>query len=1055
MTYEAKNLVTLGGQLKRGVAYQTFGYISATDNVATIVVDGYFNDDRDYFSRNDMITIVDKTVSPTRIANIRVSAIVTGGNVQTELCGSEVSSIVAETVTADDVITNTLTTDYVDFNTSWAGSMQEGRMAWGSDEGTIQVGMPGSNVNLDLGQEMLIRAKNVEGAQINKGECVIIFGASGSKPTVKLINNSEIDASEVIAIATEDVADNGNGYFTTVGLLSDIDTSSWTAGDLLYLDSADGQLTNTRPSFPAHLSHVAHCMFSNAESGVIFVHIHHEKGDDLANFFNGTFRETFNALVTATGGVITMSLEQSGGGDLTMQFSDGLTVLDATPAATIALTAGTDNVPKKNFIYIPQATKVLTLSTTAWPTSEHIKIGFFFASSAAKVEADGGVLINQNWNHHLANGDLQGHMSHIAETVRVGRGYKSGIDGAGTDDYTSSSAGVVTIQYSSGVVRQMHNHTVPALDTSVSGNYSAFNAHATDGGTYFDSTNLFDITVDTTGATLNNRYFNIGLFIVANKTGEFAPALISVPNGSYSTLTAAQADSLGHDVLSLPEEFVIDSGTGFSVARLTFRKTGGSWVYQSTVDLRGVPAITATGGSIAPISNFLDSTFSIGNTADNTKIFAVDVSGVTTATTRTLTIPDADGTIALTDVDNAFSVDQSFGGNNITNVGDIALATISSQAGTSINVVLGSDAGDDFLVDTDKFIVSGDTGYVGIGIDPAFPLTVKGVLPSLIEDTGAGTSGIASVLILRETTSGNMVDGFGGRLTFQIDDAGVGAQNIGSFGAIRDGGDAEGALVFYAGTSGEELFMKLTSAGKLIVGAPDSTARALNCRSIYAGTSDSRFEHDEGIASMGGDDGSWARIVVDEDSITIDPNNGDTTVTSGAFIVTTANTALTSAGKLTLNGAVIRKGFIQVYAGSAQTSTGATMNINFTAQTRKDTTYYTHSTSTNTDQITITEAGDYRISYNVNWDSDLADRCCMRAWVTDDGAAIVPSYSYCYIRFNTYGRFGTNSGTFIATIAASSVIRLATRGQAGTGAFGSGCDNDTIANYSWITIEKI
>ena len=52
---------------------------------------------------------------------------------------------------------------------------------------------------------------------------------------------------------------------------------------------------------------------------------------------------------------------------------------------------------------------------------------------------------------------------------------------------------------------------------------------------------------------------------------------------------------------------------------------------------------------------------------------------------------------------------------NITNVGDISLDSISSDAGTSINVVLGSDAGDDFTVDTAKLVVEGDTGNVGIG----------------------------------------------------------------------------------------------------------------------------------------------------------------------------------------------------------------------------------------------------------------------------------------------------------------------------------------------------
>ena len=88
-------------------------------------------------------------------------------------------------------------------------------------------------------------------------------------------------------------------------------------------------------------------------------------------FFQGTFLESLNALNTATGGVITLSLEKSGGGDLTMVFSDGHTTLDCTPALTINstgasendLTEGSDTSPTENYVYIPQATKVLTVST--------------------------------------------------------------------------------------------------------------------------------------------------------------------------------------------------------------------------------------------------------------------------------------------------------------------------------------------------------------------------------------------------------------------------------------------------------------------------------------------------------------------------------------------------------------------------------------------------------------------------------------------------------------------------------------------------------------------
>ena len=49
-----------------------------------------------------------------------------------------------------------------------------------------------------------------------------------------------------------------------------------------------------------------------------------------------------------------------------------------------------------------------------------------------------------------------------------------------------------------------------------------------------------------------------------------------------------------------------------------------------------------------------------------------------------------------------------------------------------------------------------------------------------------------------------------------------------------------------------------------------------------------------------------------------------------------------------------------------------------------------------------------------------------------------------------------NSATFIADIAASSVLTLVTDGQSGTGAFGAGTnDYDSIASQGWFTIEKV
>jgi len=172
----------------------------------------------------------------------------------------------------------------------------------------------------------------------------------------------------------------------------------------------------------------------------------------------GSFIESHDARVTSNGTIVTMSVEKSGGGNLTMQFSDGNTVLDCDPTPqTIELTAGSDTAPQINYIYIPQSTKVLTKSTSQWPVTEHIKIGFFFVSSATQVLAE-GPLINQNWEDHMVHEDGMGHILHISERIRRDKAhYFSGVDGSGSDDYTTSSAGSVTVQCTSGVVYQLHS----------------------------------------------------------------------------------------------------------------------------------------------------------------------------------------------------------------------------------------------------------------------------------------------------------------------------------------------------------------------------------------------------------------------------------------------------------------------------------------------------------------------------------------------------------------------------------------------------------------------
>lgn len=68
---------------------------------------------------------------------------------------------------------------------------------------------------------------------------------------------------------------------------------------------------------------------------------------------------------------------------------------------------------------------------------------------------------------------------------------------------------------------------------------------------------------------------------------------------------------------------------------------------------------------------------------------------------------------------------------DITNVGDISLASLSADVG-GITVSLGGTAGDDFAVDTDTLVVESDTNRVGIGTSsPTADLDVAGSINGL------------------------------------------------------------------------------------------------------------------------------------------------------------------------------------------------------------------------------------------------------------------------------------------------------------------------------------
>jgi hypothetical protein len=160
---------------------------------------------------------------------------------------------------------------YIDFNTSYTSTAQEGRMYWSTDDGTLSLGMPGGVVNLQIGQELLTRVKNIDSGTILNGQVVMVIESGGDdRPAVKLMNISNQEhGKNVLGLATEDIST--IGFVNTYGLVRDINTSAWSEGTPLYASSTPGELTTSIPNSPQLTVFIGYVVRQHATEGIIYV----------------------------------------------------------------------------------------------------------------------------------------------------------------------------------------------------------------------------------------------------------------------------------------------------------------------------------------------------------------------------------------------------------------------------------------------------------------------------------------------------------------------------------------------------------------------------------------------------------------------------------------------------------------------------------------------------------------------------------------------------------------------------------------------------------------
>ena len=195
--------------------------------------------------------------------------------------------------------TGFISTDAVRFDQTPETDGGVGVMRWNDQDGTLDLGLKGENVTLQLGQDQVLRVVNKTNSDLLQSEYKVVRirlasegGAQGQRLAVVLAQgNNDPDSVTTLGIVTEDIEINQEGFITITGVVGGINTTgslqgeNWVDGDLLYLSpTIAGGLTKVKPQAPQHTVTVGYVEYAHQNNGKIFVKI--DNGYELDELHN-------------------------------------------------------------------------------------------------------------------------------------------------------------------------------------------------------------------------------------------------------------------------------------------------------------------------------------------------------------------------------------------------------------------------------------------------------------------------------------------------------------------------------------------------------------------------------------------------------------------------------------------------------------------------------------------------------------------------------------------------------------------------------------------------
>jgi hypothetical protein len=262
----------------------------------------------------------------------------------------------------------------VTFNTA-GGTVGLAKMIWDPTNQTIDLGIGSGSVNALLGVDSHVLGRNTTGSTITRGQVVRVNGASSGNLTIALAQgNTDPNTANTIGIAAETIANNATGMVITNGLLRDLNTQTFTAGDLLYISATTaGLLVNTIPTAPNHAVRMGYVVSSSPTNGIIYVAVNNGyELNELHDVNYPTTPATNDFLVYVTNRwenqtAATARTSMGLGALATVTPASGVATFLTTPTSANLASAVTDETGSGSLVFATSPTLVTPLLGT--PTS--------------------------------------------------------------------------------------------------------------------------------------------------------------------------------------------------------------------------------------------------------------------------------------------------------------------------------------------------------------------------------------------------------------------------------------------------------------------------------------------------------------------------------------------------------------------------------------------------------------------------------------------------------------------------------------------------------------